>query len=79
MIYVHAIMEIFHATTNVLISKEEKLLKFKNEDEVSEYSFNVVKQLDSKHYSYPGNGRVYADFSTRTLTDDEIKFLGLPA
>lgn len=79
MIYVHSIAEIHDVNTDILVKTEEKLLKFENEEKLNEYSFNVVKRLGEKNLSYPGNGRIYVDFSTRTLTDAEVKFLGIPA
>ncbi len=79
MIYKHAILEIHDCSTNILLNTEEKLLKFRTQEEADEYDFNIVQKLAKKNLQYPGNGRIYADFLTRELTADEIAFCGLPA
>ena len=71
-------MEIRKANVHTLLKTEEKLVKFADEEAANEYSFNVVKKLEAQKLLFPGNGRIYADFSTRTLTDNEVKFLDLP-
>lgn len=79
MIYVHVIFKIYAANTDKFLQKKEKLVKFENDEALNEFSFNQVKKLEKNKLQYPGNGKMYVDFYTRTLTADEVKFLGLPA
>lgn len=77
MIYVHVIFNIHSANTDKLLKTQEHLIKFQDEEDLNQFSFNQVKKLEKNHLQYPGNGKLYVDFLTRTLTQDEIKFLGL--
>ena len=77
MLYVHVIFNIHSAHTDKLLQTKEHLIKFQDEEDLNQFSFNQVKKLEKNHLQYPGNGKLYVDFLTRTLTQDEIKFLGL--
>ena len=77
MIYVHVIFNLHSANTDKLLQTQEQLIKFQDEEDLNQFSFNQVKKLEKNHLQYPGNGKLYVDFLTRTLTQDIIKFLGL--
>ena len=77
MIYVHVIFNIHSANTDKLLQTQEHLIKFQDEEDLNQFSFNQAKKLEKNHLQYPGNGKLYVVFLTRTLTQDEIKFLGL--
>ncbi len=79
MIYKHCILEVHDCATDILLNTEEKLLKFQTIEQAEEYDFKIVQKIAAKNLQYPGNGRIYVDFSTRELTADEISFCGLPA
>lgn len=79
MIYVHVVFEIYSANTDKLLQTKENIVKFNDDKDLNEFSFKQVKNLEKNKLQYPGNGKMYVDFLTRTLTEDEVKFLGLPA
>ena len=78
MIYAHIVFEIRSSKTDKLLQKKENIMKFANEDALNEFSFKQVKKLENNNLQYPGNGKMYVDYLTRTLSAAEVKFCGLP-
>ena len=54
MIYVHVIFNIHSANTDKLLQTQEHLIKFQDEEDLNQFSFNQVKKLEKNHLQYPG-------------------------